>query len=167
MIDVHFETLLPWPLDDVARALRDLPWTFPRSDGEKPRPGQFEADLRVPVGTQGSVSHQATVALGEIERSTRVCSVPVTITSSHRFPAFHGSFEARDVLGDTVLTLAGECHVPLGIAGQIGDAASGGSLARASLRRFFETATKALNNDLQATAPPWRPPLVPESLRDA
>jgi len=166
MIDVHYEALVPWPLDEVVRALRDLPWAFPRPDGERAQPGCFHAELQVPLGARGSVSHWATVELGIIERSPGACRVPITIAASPRFPTFRGSFEGREVLGDTVLTLAGECRLPLGVAGQVGDSAAGGSMARASLRRFFETAVKALKADLQAMAPPWRPATFPESLRD-
>ena len=167
MIDVHYEALVPWPLDEVARALRDLPWTFPRPDGDTAQPGRFHAELRVPVGERGSVSHWATVELGLIERISGACRVPITIAASPRFPTFRGSFEGSDVLGDTVLKLVGECRVPLGIAGQMGDAASGGSMARASLRRFFEAAVNALKADLQAMGPAWRPAAFPESLHDA
>jgi len=166
MIDVDYEAVMPWPVREVARALRDLPWTFPRADGETPQPGRFSADLQVPLGAKGSVSHQATVELGEFERNAVWCRVPMTITATSRFPTFRGSFEGRDVLGETVLTLTGECRVPLGIAGRMGDAA-GGSMVRASMRRFFETVVKALKADLQATASPWPPAIMPESLHDA
>ncbi len=164
MTDVHYETLLAWPLHEVTRAVRDLPWTFPRPDGEAPQPGRLSIDLSVPVGARGSINHRATVELGDYEPGQDVCRVPVTISASRSFPTFHGTFEIRDVLADSVLALDGSYRLPLGVAGRV----SGGSgLARASLRRFFENVVETVKRDLQATAPPWRPAALPESLRDA
>jgi hypothetical protein len=164
--DVRFDESLPWPVHEVSRALRDLAWTLPRPDGERPSAGQVRVDLRIPVGTDGTVCHRATVHLGVHEPGPDVCRLPLTISASRRFPTFRGTFEARAAQGDTDLALIGTYWLPLGLAGRVGDAAGGG-MARASLRRFFETAVKAVKADLQATASPWRPATRPDSLRDA
>ena len=161
---VRFEASLPWPLHEVSRALRDLAWTFPRPPGVQPIVGRIDVDLHVPLGTSSSILHRAVVELGLHQPGQDVCRVPVTISASRQFPTFRGAFEARDDLGDTKVVLLGEYRLPLGIAGQM----SGGSgLARASLRRFFEAAVQTIRHDLQATAPPWRPAVVPEGLREA
>ncbi|MBV8159470.1 MAG: hypothetical protein JO265_00960 [Acidimicrobiia bacterium] len=161
---IEFEASLPWPLHEVSRALRDLAWTFPRPPGVHPMAGRIEVDLQIPLGASSSMMHRALVELGPAERGQDLCRLPVTISASRQFPTFRGAFEAREELGDTDLVLVGECRLPLGVAGR----ASGGSgLARASLRRFFETAVKAMRADLQATAPAWRPAAPPDSLRDA
>jgi hypothetical protein len=164
--DVRFEASLPWPVHEVSRALRDLAWTLPRPDGETPTAARANVELHVPVGTSAAVSHRATVELGAYEPADDVWRVPVAISASRPFPTFRGAFEARDAGGDTDLSLIGAYWLPLGVAGRVGDAAAGG-MARASLRRFFETAVKAIKADLQATASPWRPATRPDSLRDA
>jgi hypothetical protein len=164
MTDVHYEALLPWPLHEVARTLRGLPWTFPRPDGEAPHPGWFSVDLSVPIGSQGSISHRAAVELGDYEPDPDRWLLPVTISASRPFPTFRGAFEIRDVLGDSVLILDGGYRLPLGVAGRV---SGGNGLARTSLRRFFEKVVETVKRDLQATASPWRPHVWPESLRDA
>ena len=161
---VRFEESLPWPVHDVSRALRDLAWTFPRPPGVHPMLGRTEVDLQVPLGTSSSMVHRARVDLGPHEPGRDVCRVPVTISASRQFPTFRGGFEARDDLGDTTLVFAGEYCLPLGIAGRM---TGGSGLARASLRRFFEAAVRAIKADLQATAPVWRPAALPETLREA
>ncbi|MBV8559259.1 MAG: hypothetical protein JO050_00700 [Acidimicrobiia bacterium] len=161
---VRFMTSLPWPVHEVSRSLRGMAWSFPRLSGAAPTANCFEVDLRVPVGAKGSVNHRATVELGTYEPGPDICRLPVSISASRSFPRFSGEFVSHDENGHTMLTLAGEYHMPLGVAGRV----SGGSgLARASLRRFFETAVDAIKRDLQATAPAWRPHAWPESLRDA
>ena len=161
---VRFEASLPWPMQEVSRALRDLAWTFPRPPGVDPMQGRIEVDLQVPLGTSSSMVHRAVVELGPHEPGRDVCRVPVTISASRQFPVFRGVFEARDDLGEATLILDGECRIRLGVAGRM---TGGSGLARASLRRFFETAVRAIKADLQATAPVWRPPALPESLREA
>lgn len=160
---MRFMTSLPWPVHEVSRALRDLAWDFPRLPGTTPTAGRFDVDLRVPVGSQGSVNHQATVELGMYEPGPDTCRLPVSISASRTFPRFRGAFVSSDASGETLLTLAGEYHMPLGIAGRVG---GGSRLVRASLRRFFETAVDAIKRDLQATAPPWRPAAVPDRLQE-
>ncbi|MBV8161451.1 MAG: hypothetical protein JO265_11060, partial [Acidimicrobiia bacterium] len=146
------------------RALRDLAWTFPRRPGVHPVVGRIEVDLEVPLGASSSMLHRALVEVGPSEPGRDLCRVPVTISAARQFPTFRGVFEARDDLGDTELRLVGNCRLPLGVAGQV---TGGSGLARTSLRRFFETAVKAINADLQATAPPWRPAARGEGLRQA
>ena len=161
---ILFTESLPWPLHEVSRALRGLPWTYPSPAGVRPDAARIEVDLAVPVGSTGSVAHRATAELEAFEPGSDVCRLPLRISASRSFPTFVGAFEASDDGGDTLLTLTGDYRLPLGLVGQM----SGGSgLARASLRRFFVTAVAAIKGDLRATAPVRPTPAWHEDLRDA